>query len=301
MAEGMPRNFPQYPNPWGLVNAGWYSTTPGYFAALRIDLLKGRPFQDSDTANGPLVMIVDDEFAREAWPDEANPLGRGVAVAITGGTPYEWRTVVGVVRHVRDRRLNQSGLPQAYFPITQMPFNSLFVAMRTAGDPARMAAAVRDEVRSLDPALPVFEMQTMSERFSRAVAPQRFNAGLMGTFGLLAVGLGAVGLFGVIAYTVSQRIHEVGIRMALGAQREKVLLMILGQGLWLILFGLAIGLGGALALNRLMSSVLFGVSTTDVATFVSASLIWLAVAVLACYIPARRAMKVDPVTALRHV
>ncbi len=300
MAEGMPRNFPQYPNPWGLVNAGWYSATPDYFAALRIGLLHGRPFQDTDTANAPLVLIVDEEFAKRAWPNEPNPLGRHVAVALTHGAPYEWRTVVGIVRHVRDRSLDRQAPPQAYFPFTQMPFGSLFVAARTTGDPADLAAAVRGEVRSLDTALPVFDVQTMSERFTRATAPARFTASLMTAFGLLAVGLGVLGLSGVVAYAVNQRVHEIGIRMALGARQGEVLLPILRQGLRLTLLGLVVGLGGAFALSRLMRGVLFGVSTTDAATFVTASLSWLIVAALACYIPAWRALKVDPMTVLRH-
>ena len=299
MVEGLDPNYPERPLPWGVVNAGWRVASPGYFPALHIALLKGRLVKDSDTAGAPLVAVVDDQFAAQAWPGETNPIGKRVTALGPDGTASEWRTVVGVVRHVLERSLATESLPQVYFPLAQRAFGSLFVTIRTSEDAASLTSLVRSEVKAIDAALPLYDIQTMDDRLGRSVATRRFSVQLMSVFGVVAVTLGVVGLAGVIAYTVSQRTREIGIRMAMGAGRAQVLRLVLGQGLWLVAIGLAIGLAGASALSRVISTMLFGVSPLDPATYALAAAAWLAVALLACYVPAARAMRVDPVTALR--
>ena len=186
-----------------------------------------------------------------------------------------------------------------YIPYVQEPASDMDVVLRTIGDPLNSVAAVKAAVRAVDPNQPVYDIATMDERLSESIAPQRFNALLVGMFALLALGLGAIGIYGVLAYSVTRRTHEIGIRVALGAQREDVLALIMGEGMRIAVVGAGIGLLGALALTRLLRSLLFGVSPTDPVTLVAVSVGLALVAALACYLPARRAAKVDPMVALR--
>jgi putative ABC transport system permease protein len=298
MIEGKPAGDARLRLPWEVVNTGWRVSSPGYFTALRIALLAGRVFRESDAADAAPVVIVDDQFARQAWAG-GSPIGKRVATATFDGSVPVWRTVVGVVRHVRERSLARENLPQAYFPLAQRPFGSLFVAIRTAGQMNRLPSLIRHEVKALDPTLPVHDLQTLDARLGRSVAAPRFNAQVVGAFSLLALALGSVGLGSVVAYAVSRRTREIGIRMALGAQRGQVLRLVLWQGVRLIGVGLAVGLAGAWALGRLLSSMLFGISATDPVTYATVAALWFAVAVAACYLPATRAMRVDPIRALR--
>jgi len=207
---------------------------------------------------------------------------------------------VGVVGRIKENRLSdQGGIVQAYFPIYQQPLRNISVVVKTTSEPAAMLTTMRQQVSQLDPALPIFGIQTMREIRNNNVAPERLNLGLLGGFAALALILAIIGLYGLLAFTVTQRQREIGIRMALGAQRFDVLNLVVGQGMRLILAGVVIGLLGSFALTRVLASVLFKVEPTDPLTFVTVTFSLCVVALLACYIPARRATKVDPMVALR--
>jgi putative ABC transport system permease protein len=284
-----------------------------YFRTLRIPLKQGRFFSDADARvalpvmrwfeqqaypehyNDPQpvpVALINETMARLYWPNE-DSLGKRLRIIAS-----PWITVVGVVGDVHHNALNVPPNPEIYLSHLQEPQDVLAVMMRTSGDPLQLAGASRQVMKTLDKDLPV-TITTMDQIFSNSVAPQRFNALLLGVFASLALILAIVGVFGVINYTVAQRTHEIGIRIALGAQRLDVFRLVIGQGLILALIGVAIGAVGAFALTRLITGLLYGVSPTDSFTFVLVSLLVTAVALFACYIPARRAMKVDPLEALR--
>jgi putative ABC transport system permease protein len=268
-----------------------------YFRALAVPLRQGRAFTARDTAAAPRVMIINEELARRYWPNE-NPLGRRVTMK-DWGEPLTGE-VVGVVGDVKADSLSAAVRPMIYWPYPQFPgpFNSL--VLRTAGDPHGVASAVKEQIRAADREQPLSNLRTMEAVIAASVAPQRLNMLLLGVFAAVALALAAVGIYGVIAYTVAERTHEIGVRMALGAGRGDVLRLIVGQGLKLVLSGVGAGLAAAFGLTRLLGKLLFGVSPTDPLTFVCVSLGLVAVALLACYLPARRATKVDPLSALRH-
>jgi putative ABC transport system permease protein len=232
-------------------------------------------------------------MARLYWPDE-DPIGRRLRIIAS-----PWLTVVGVVGDVHHSGLNSQPNPEMYLSHLQEPDGSLAVMVRAAGNPLSLAQAVREQVKALDKDQPL-TITTMDQIFSNSVAGQRFNTLLLGLFGGLALVLAMVGVFGVINYSVAQRTHEIGIRLALGAQRRDVFKLVVGQGLLLALLGVGIGSAGAFALTRLLTGLLYGVSPTDAETFAIVSLLLTAVALFACYIPARRATKVDPLIALRY-
>jgi putative ABC transport system permease protein len=232
-------------------------------------------------------------MARQYWPNE-DPLGKRLRIIKS-----PWLTIVGVVGDVHHTGLNSKPNPEIYLSYLQEPSTVLAVMMRTSVDPLQLAAAARQEISQIDKELPV-TITTMDQIFSNSVSGQRFNALLLGIFASLALILASIGVFGVINYSVAQRIHEIGIRLALGAQRRDVFKLIVGHGLILALAGVTIGAIGAIALTRLMAGLLFGVSPTDITTFVSVSLLVVVVATFACYLPARRATRVDPLVALRY-
>jgi putative ABC transport system permease protein len=261
---------------------------------MNIPLLEGRDFDDRDAGKSPEVVVINQEMARRYWPDE-DPIGKRLAV---GNGP--WRTVVGVVGDVKQSGLDVETKPEMFWPYYQMGLPFATVVVRTAGEPEAMIAAVRSEMQAIDKDLPVYSIKTGEQVISESVAPRRLNMLLLGTFGGLALVLAAVGLYGVMAYSVAQRTREIGIRMALGANQKAVMRLVLSQGMVLALIGVAIGVGASLLLTRLMSSLLYGVSVTDPVTFAVISLMLIGVASVASYIPARRAMKVDPMIALRY-
>jgi putative ABC transport system permease protein len=282
--------------------------TPGYFETMRLPLVAGRYFDARDAANANPVAVVDETLARRFWPNE-DPLGKRISFE-NRGTPDDprpnWREIVGVVRHVRHYRLETESFVEAYAPFDQLPIwmqkrrPAMSLVARTAGDPLALAAAVRGEVRGLDPEVAVFGVNTMNGVLSGAVAQRRVSTWLLAAFAAVALVLAIVGVYGVLAYAVAQRTREIGIRMALGARGSDVLRMVLGQGMLLALAGVGIGICGALLLTRLMTGLLYGVSAADPAVYGAVALLLVAVALLACLVPARRAAKVDPMVALRY-
>jgi putative ABC transport system permease protein len=272
--------------------------TPNYFRTMGIPLIEGRDFTDADAAGAMRVTIVDERLAREYWPG-SSALGKRIRF----GPPESnepWHTIVGVVGAVRHERLDRETRQSIYVPYLQIPVRGMTVTVLTTGNPLGLAGAVRQQVLALDKDQPVTNVMTMDEVISRSVWLQRFYAMLFGIFAAVALILAAVGIYGVMSYAITQRTHEIGIRMALGAGRRNVLKLALAQGMRLALTGVAFGLGAAYGLTRLMSGLLFNVSATDLGTFASLALLLIGVTLLACYIPARRATKVDPLVALRY-
>jgi putative ABC transport system permease protein len=277
------------------VTADYRRTNHDYFRAMNIPLLRGRYFSEQEARTDGKVVVINETFARDYFPDE-DPLGKHLMIEV-GETlvPYE---IIGVVGDVRHRSLEGGVYQMMYVPTLQVGNTNLVV--RTASDPQGFASSVRQQVLAIDRDQPVSAMRTMSDVLSESIAQQRFRTLLLTIFAAVAMILAAVGIYGVIAYSVTQRTHEVGIRMALGAQPRDVLRLILRQGLALTLIGIGLGLAGAFALTRVMSGLLFGVSATDPLTFAGITLLLTFVAMLACYLPARRATRVDPMVALRY-
>lgn len=279
-------------------DAGRRIITPGYFQTMGIPILKGRSFTEQDRENTPNVIVVNEALASRYWPNE-DAIGKRLSFEDDPGKPL-WREIVGVAGNVKHKALEIDVMPEVYFPYQQFPGNFMNLVVHTDSDPVSMIPAIRNQVLSIDKDQPVADIMTMEQRLARSVASSRFVMLLLSSFSVLALGLAAVGIYGVMAYLVTQRTQEIGVRMALGAQRHDVLRLVVGKGMVLAIIGTAIGLGAALALTRLMRSLLFEVTPTDWLTFVIASMVLLTVAVLACYIPARRATKVDPLVALRY-
>ncbi|MGH9831920.1 MAG: FtsX-like permease family protein, partial [Blastocatellia bacterium] len=293
--EGRP---PLTPDKW--PGANYRNVSPGYFHALNIPVVQGRAFTERDSAEAPLVIIVNQALARRDFPHE-NPVGKRINLGNTdrNGQPV-WFEIVGVAANVRSLELAEEAQPEFYLSHLQDTFAEMSLVIRASVEPAGLAAAVRQAAAEVDQTQPVSKVETMERLVSAAVSQPRFNLFLLGLFGGLALLLSAAGIYGVTAYSVAERTPELGIRMALGAQTSDVLKLILGQGLRLILAGLGLGLATALALTRLMKTLLFGVSATDPATFAVVALLLALVALLACWIPAQRAVKLDPLVALRH-
>jgi putative ABC transport system permease protein len=274
-----------------------YTVQSDYFRTLGIPLLAGREFTERDDAKAPLAVIVSQEFVRRYLPD-TNPLGKRFRMIYPWNAQPRWREIIGVAADVKGSGLQASPKPEIYNAFAQEPFNEMYVALKTDVPPQAVVGAVRAAVQSLDKHQAFYDVRTLEERLSASVAQQRFQTLLLTLFAGLALTLTAVGLYGVMAYSVTQRTQEIGIRLALGAQTRDVLKLVVKQGMTLTLIGVALGLGGALLLTRLMSNLLFGVSPTDPLTFVVIALLLIGVALLACWIPARRATQVDPLAAL---
>jgi predicted permease len=276
--------------------------SPTYFKTMGVPLVSGRFFEWTDQPQNekgtPLVVVINEAMARKFWPSE-DPLGKRIKVGqISAETP--WLTIVGVVGNVRHFRLEAEPRPEVYRPYLVNPMGSPILVIRAQSKPENLITTVSDQLRAIDPTVSLSNFTTMSELLSNSVAGRRFSTLLVTAFGAVALVLAAVGIYGVMAFSVMQRTHEIGIRMALGAQRSDVLQMVVRQGMWLTLLGVMAGLAGAFALTRIMSNLLFAVRATDPVTFVSISGLLIFVALLACFIPARRAMKVNPITALRE-
>jgi putative ABC transport system permease protein len=275
--------------------------SPRYFQTMSIQLLQGRGFSEQDRVDAPAVAVINETMARRFWPEQ-DPLGKRITPgSATSTSPDDWITIVGVAKDVRQFELVADPKPQMYLSYAQAGFfNPRDLVVSTAVDPLSLAATVRRTVWEVDKDQPVSNIRTMEDIISESIARQRFSMLLLGIFAAVALVLAAVGIYGVMAYTVTQRTREFGIRMALGAGRGDVLRLAVGGGLKLILIGVVIGLVAAFILTRVMSSLLFGVSATDPTTFVIISVVLVSVAILASYIPARRATKVDPMIALRY-
>jgi len=275
-----------------------HSVTIDYFQVLRIPLIWGREFTESDTApDAARVIIISEDLARRYFGHN-DPIGQSLLVA-GGAGAGSIRRIVGVVGDVKNNALDEAFKPTIYFPFTQEPQQNMSFVVRTKGDPVALTSAVQATIHDLDSSLPV-DVSTLTSMISDSEGDARFRSTLLGLFGILALVLASVGIYSVLAYVVSQRNHEIGVRMALGAQPGQVMRLILSVGLRLTLIGVAIGIAASLALTRLISSLLFGISATDPATFAGVTVLLVVVALAACYIPARRAMRVDPMVALRH-
>jgi putative ABC transport system permease protein len=275
-------------------NAGMHIISPDFFKTFRVPLIKGRLLAESDGAKAPPVVVVNESLARNYFANE-DPLGK----RITNGD--ETREIVGVVGDVKHSALDEEAKREMYFPMAQRRFPPIFMtlAVRISGDPMQMVAAVRGQVWAVDKDIPISNIETMERLMAKSVAPRRFNLLLLGAFALVGLALAGVGLYGVMSYMVTQRAREIGVRMALGAQTGDVLRLVIGEGMKLALIGAALGLGGALGLTRLLKTLLFGVSATDPLTFIVIAAVLIIVALLACWIPARRAARMDPLVSLR--
>jgi putative ABC transport system permease protein len=276
------------------VTADFRRTNHGYFRAMSIPVLRGRPFTEQEARADAKVVVINETLARSFFADE-DPVGKHLVIETDEKAPYE---IIGVVADVRHRSLDTGVYQMMYVPTLKVSNNNLVI--RTASDPAGFAAAVRQQVAAIDPDQPVSTIRTMTDVLSESVAQQRFRTMLLAGFAGVALLLAAVGIYGVISYSVTQRTHEIGVRMALGAQRRDVVRLVVRGGLALTLLGVCLGLAGSFALTRVMSGLLFGVSATDPLTYAGITALLTAVAFLACYLPARRATKVDPMVALRY-
>ena len=269
-----------------------------YFRAVGVPLLKGRFFSEQDRPNSPRVAIINKTLARRFWSSE-DPIGKRFRFGFQKPTD-PWISVVGVVGDMHRDGLTRVPVSQAFLPLTQDPARGMDFVVRAASDPRTLAAAVRSAINSVDKTVPVFNVSTLDEQLHERTASMRFETTLLSAFATLAMLLAAVGIYGITSYSVAQRTHEIGVRMALGARRVEILTLVLGQGLRLSLAGVGIGLVGAVPLTRFLSSLLYEVKSTDLITYVIVSVTLTAVAVIACHVPARRATKVDPMFALRY-
>ncbi|MFY9553402.1 MAG: ABC transporter permease [Blastocatellia bacterium] len=277
-------------------STNYYAVSPDYFKSMGIPLLRGRVFTDQDRAGTTRVAIINEEMAKKYFPDE-DPIGKRIHV--TQG-PETFREIVGIVGDVKQYGLAQPTTLQTYEPYLQVPFSAMTLVVRADGNPAPLGGAIRSEVLAVDKEQPISRIRPLEQVVSESVSNQRFSMLLLGIFAGVALILAAVGLYGVMSYSVTQRTHEIGIRAALGAQQKDVLKLVVGQGMILALSGVGIGLVAAFALTRVIAKLLFGIGATDPLTFVVIPAILTVVALVACFVPARRATKVDPMIALRY-
>ncbi len=290
-----------HPRPRGEeLTVDLYVMTPGYLKAMEVPVLRGRPLNESDREKTDKVALINNTMAQTLWPEQ-DPLGRRIRFAGDDGSEaQQWRTIVGVVTDVSQYALDQKPPMQIYLPHAQFPtsFNTLVV--KTTGDPKAIIGAVKNEILAVDKDQAVYSVATLDELLGESIVVRRFLMLLLLVFAAIALILAAIGIYGVMSFVVTQRTKEIGIRMALGAQTRDVLAMVLKNGIVLAVIGVAVGLVSAFALTRLLRSLLFGVTATDAATFAVVSLGLVAVVLCACYLPARRASKVDPLVALKY-
>ncbi|MEJ7576813.1 MAG: ABC transporter permease [Pyrinomonadaceae bacterium] len=278
------------------LDADYFVATPDYFRTMRIPVKTGRLFTERDTVETPPVVVINETLARRVFPGE-DPIGKRLTV---------WRDekfareIIGIVSDVKSSRLDAETNSQIYVPYAQDAWGGLSLAVRTKGEPETLAAGVREAVRALDKNLPGYDIKTMDDVLSASVANNRLVVLLFGVFAMFALLLASIGIYGVIAYSVAQRTHEIGIRIALGAQAKDVLHLVVGQGMRLVVLGVGLGLIGAFVVTRLLVSLLYSVSATDPLVYAGVAVLLTIIALLACYIPARRAMRVDPMVALRY-
>jgi putative ABC transport system permease protein len=284
------------PKPGDQPVTGVSVVTPGYFATMAIPVIKGRALNERDRSNTPLVTVISQALAQQFFPD-SDPIGQKLYVQWGRKAPYE---IVGVVGNVRHTGLEKDTIPTLYFADAQEPSGGGTIVVRTAAEPMRLAHAIEQQIHSLDKDQPISDVVPMDVFLSKAVARPRFQSVVLAVFAGLALTLAGIGIFGVMSYSVAQRTGEIGIRVALGAQRSQILKLVVGQGALLALIGIAGGLAGAFALTRVLRSLLFEVSTTDPVVFAGVPILLSAVALLASYLPARRAARMDPLTALRY-
>jgi predicted permease len=270
--------------------------TPGYFPAMNTRILRGRDFSDFDNKSTAPVAMVNEKFAQRFWPGE-DPIGRRFRL---GNAESQLLQVIGVVQNGKYGGLTEDPKTFVALPMWQSYAGSTYVVARTQADPQRLLALIRSEVLQLDPHIPIANAGMLAEQLNLPLLPARVAAGVLGGFGVLGLALAAIGIYGVISHSAAKRMREMGIRIALGAQRSDVLKLVIGQGMALALVGVALGLLVAFSLTRLMKAVLFGVSATDPIVFSGIAALLAVVAFLACYLPARRASKVDPMVALRY-
>jgi putative ABC transport system permease protein len=290
----------QPPAPLGeRPNANRRIVTPNYFRAMEMDVLEGRAFTPNDTEQSSRVVIINETMARRFWPGQ-DVLGKRFKFGAPERNNNPWLEIVGVVRNIKHTSLDEEARPETYLPNTQSPSRGMTLVARTANDPLDMASVLRGQVLEVDQDQPVGSVASMEQLVDRSLASRRFSMLLLGIFAAVAVILAAVGIYGVISYSVAQRTHEIGIRMALGAQTADVLKQIVGKGMTLVLIGVGLGIAVAIGLNNLISRMLYEVSPTDAMTYVVISVMLAGVALVACFVPARRAAKVDPLVALKH-
>jgi putative ABC transport system permease protein len=284
---------PEATNPADQPRADYRTISPDYFQTMSIPILRGRAFNEHDTASAPNVVIISQGCAELYWPGE-DPLGRRIKVM------GNWLTIVGVVGDVKQSELDSTAAPHTYVPTWQTPHLRMGLLARTAAEPLSFVSAVRRQIQALDRDQPIYNVHTMEELIDESISLRRLSLLLLSAFALIALVLAAVGIYSVMSYLVAQRTHELGVRMALGAESGDVMRLVIGQGMARALTGVAIGLGGAWLLTRILEAMVFGVSTTDPMTFALIAVLLTSVALLACYLPARLATKVDPLVALRH-
>src|SRR3984885_950261 len=276
--------------------ADFVAISPNYFHVMQVPLLRGREFSDADSDGGPKVCVISSSLAQQLFPNES-ALGQRILI---GYPTNSAREIVGIVGDVKDSDLSARQSAQIYVPFVQNPFWAADIAVRSHGNPSALSGALREQIRAIDAAMPVAYVLPMEEVIGSSIAQPRFRTTLLSLFGAAALLLAAIGIYGVLAYTVAQQTREIGIRMALGANPARVLRLVLGRGLRLAGAGTVTGVLAALLLTRLLNSLLFDVSATDPLTFAAVAGLLLGVALLACYVPARRAMRVDPMVALRY-
>jgi predicted permease len=271
---------------------------PGYFATMAMSIVRGRDFTPQDRPTSPRVVIVNETYARRAWPD-ADPIGKSVWLGCDAGRPRQLAQVVGVAKDAKYESLDEAPRSFVYQPLAQDWVGFVAVIVHTSGNPGDVTAPLRTMLHGIDSNLRVYDIETLEDFATESLWRVRWQAALLAVFGGLGMLLAAVGLYGVVAYAVAQRTREIGVRLAMGAQKQDVLWMVLGRGLGLTAIGIGFGLLLGAGVSRMMGGLLYGLSPLDPASFALASLAWALTAMLASYVPARRAMKVDPVVALR--